>query len=174
MKTSKRLAALAAVAALGAVPALALGDGMSAGASSTVATGPPTSVTTGPPSPVTTGPPTSVTTGPPSTTPPSNQGTAHKPSTPGPRGGFPTQAKAYGYYCQKEPGSPDRTRTSGQTGTAFSKCVTAMSDLATGKIKSPNAACRSESKRPLAARRRSAFSLCVSAGRKLLRHQHKG
>ncbi len=174
MKTPTRIATLAVVAAFGAVPALALGDGTT-GPPSTVTTGPPSTVTTGPPSTVTTGPPSTVTTGPLSTTPPSNQGTAHKPSMPGPNASLPDKAKAYGYYCRKEEGgSPDRTRTSGLKGTAFSQCVTAMAELATGKSKSPKAACRSESKKPSSGHGRSPFSLCVAAGKKLLSHNHNG
>lgn len=145
MKTRTRLAALVAVAAFGAVPALALAEGAPSG------------------------PPSGVTTGPPSTTPPSNQGTAHRPSTPGPKASLPAKARAYGYYCQKEPGSPDRMRSSGQQGTAFSQCVTAMAKLATGKSKSPRTACRNESKKPLFGQRRTPFSLCVSGGTQLLR-----
>ncbi len=39
-------------------------------------------------------------TGRPSTTPPTNQGTAHKPSAPGPNASLPAKAKAYGKNCQ--------------------------------------------------------------------------
>jgi hypothetical protein len=144
----KRLALLGAALALGAAPALAFGAG-------------------GPPGSVTTGPPSSVTTGPPATTPPSNQGTAHKPTTPGPSASLPTKARAYGVYCQSE----SKKHVAGQHGTPFSQCVTAMAKLATGSTNSPRAACKNESKKHVAGQHGTPFSQCVSAGAKLKKDQ---
>src|SRR5579862_9916466 len=148
MNTPTKLAALIAVAAFGGIPALALGDGPGSG--------PPSSVTTGPPAGVNTGP-----TG--HTGPTGETGETGPTGQTGPAGP-PSWAKAYGFRCQAEPGSPDRTRSAGQSGTAFSQCVTAMAKLASGKSKSPEAACRKLSKRPLSGHRPSPFRLCVSAG----------
>ena len=38
----------------------------------------------------------------PSDTPPANQGTEHKPDTPGPRAGLPAKARAYGRFCKDQ------------------------------------------------------------------------
>ena len=63
--------------------------------------------------------------GPPSTTPPDNQGTAHKPDTPGPHASLPDKAKAYGKYCQNE----SKKHVAGTPGTPFSNCVKAGAKL---------------------------------------------
>jgi hypothetical protein len=78
----------------------------------------------------------------PSTTPPTNQGTAHKPSTPGPNASLPAKAKAYGKNCQDQ----SKTHVAGTPGTPFSKCVTDMAKLASGSTNNPRTACRDESK----------------------------
>ena len=102
-------------------------------------------------------------------TPPSNQGTAHKPSdpgsqghhsgTPGPKASLPAKAKAYGVYCRKE----SRKHVAGQKGTPFSKCVTAMAKLATGKVDNPARACKDESHKHVAGQKGTPFSQCVRA-----------
>jgi hypothetical protein len=142
----ERLVVLGAALALGVAPALAFGAG-----------GPPGGVTTGPPATIP--PRTSV--------PPSNQGTAHKPTTPGPSASLPAKAKAYGVYCQGE----SKKHVAGQHGTPFSQCVTAMAKLATGSTTSPRAACKGESKKQVAGQRGTPFSRCVSAGAKLKKDQ---
>ena len=38
----------------------------------------------------------------PTDTPPDNQGTEHKPATPGPAARLPAKARAYGRYCKQE------------------------------------------------------------------------
>lgn len=106
-------------------------------------------------------------TGPPSSTPPSNQGTAHKPSTPGPNASLPAKAKAYGKYCQGQ----SKTHVAGTPGTPFSKCVTDMAKLANGSTKNPRTACKDESKTHVAGQHGTPFSLCVSGGAKLLKNQ---
>lgn len=67
-------------------------------------------------------------------------------------------ARGYGRLC----GDLSRKRVGGQRGTPFSRCVTALAQLARAKTRSPRKACRS-----LGAG--SAFDECVSAGRRLLR-----
>jgi hypothetical protein len=58
----------------------------------------------------------------PSDTPPDNQGTEHKPATPGPHAGLPAKARAYGRYCKQE--SKKRSDAAeGTKGTPFSQCV---------------------------------------------------
>jgi hypothetical protein len=102
--------------------------------------------------------------GPPSTTPPENQGTAHKPATPGPHASLPAKAKAYGKYCRSE----SKKHVKGEKGTPFSKCVTAMAKLANGSTDNPRTACKGESKKHLKGEKGTPFSKCVSAGAKLL------
>jgi hypothetical protein len=97
--------------------------------------------------------------------PPTNQGTAHKPSTPGPSATLPAKAKAYGKYCQTE----SKKHVAGQHGTPFSLCVTAMAKLATGSSNNPRTACKAESKKHVAGQHGTPFSQCVSGGAKLLK-----
>jgi hypothetical protein len=162
MKASSKLAMLTAVLALGVAPAIALAAGPG-----DHPTGPPSTVTTGLPAKTPTGPPSTVTIGPPSTTSPSNQGTAHKPSTPGPSASLPAKAKAYGKFCRGE----SKTHVAGTPGTPFSKCVTDMAKLANGSINNPRTACKNESKTHVAGTPGTPFSICVSGGAKLLKNQ---
>jgi hypothetical protein len=139
MKVQRKLLMLFAAMALGAAPAVALAAG-----------------------------PSDHPTGPPSTTPPTNQGTAHKPSTPGPNASPSAKAKAYGKNCQDQ----SKTHVAGTPGTPFSKCVTDMAKLATGSTSNPRTACKDESKKHVAGTPGTPFSLCVSSGAKLLKTQH--
>lgn len=95
---------------------------------------------------------------------PSNQGTAHTPSTPGPNASASSKAKAYGKYCS----ALSKKHVAGQKGTPFSKCVTAMAKLATEQTRSPSKACKSESKKHVDGQKGTPFSRCVVAGAKLL------
>jgi hypothetical protein len=106
--------------------------------------------------------------GPPSTTPPSNQGTAHKHSTPGPSASPSDKAKAYGKNCQGQ----SKTHVAGTPGTPFSKCVTDMAKLASGGTDNPRTACSDETKKHVAGTPGTPFSLCVSSGAKLLKTRH--
>jgi hypothetical protein len=109
----------------------------------------------------------------PSDTPPANQGTEHKPATPGPRATLPAKAKAYGRYC-KDQSKKRSDAAEGTKGTPFSQCVTAMAKLATGKSDSPRAACQELSKKRSDAAegtKGTPFSQCVAGGAKLLREQ---
>jgi hypothetical protein len=99
------------------------------------------------------------------TGPPSNRGTAHKPSTPGPKASQPAKAKAYGKNCQGQ----SKTHVGGTPGTPFSKCVTDMAKLANGSTSNPRTACKDESKKHVAGTRGTPFSACVSSGAKLLK-----
>jgi hypothetical protein len=109
----------------------------------------------------------------PSDTPPDNQGTAHKPATPGPRAGLPAKARAYGRFCKDE--SKKRSDAAeGTKGTPFSQCVTAMAKVANGQSSSPRAACKALSKKHSDAAegtKGTPFSQCVAGGAKLLREQ---
>lgn len=166
MRVRSKIAVVGASAAFGLTPAIALAAG------SANPSGPPATVTTGPPATVTTGPPSSV--------PPSNQGTAHKPTNPGSQGTtstqpgatatLPAKAKAYGRYCRGE----SKQHVSGQKGTPFSQCVTAMAKLATGNANSPEVACRAESKQHVSGQHGTPFSLCVSGAAKLLKNENAG
>jgi hypothetical protein len=104
------------------------------------------------------------------TGPPTNQGTAHKPSTPGPNASPSAKAKAYGKNCQDQ----SKTHVAGTPGTPFSKCVTDMAKLATGSTNDPRTACKDESKKHVAGSPGTPFSLCVSSGAKLLKTRHGG
>jgi hypothetical protein len=86
-------------------------------------------------------------------------------STPGPKASLPAKAKAYGRYCQ----SMSRKHAPGQSGTPFSRCVTAMAKLARGDSKSPRRACHDQSRRHVAGEKGTAFSRCVAGAAKLLR-----
>jgi hypothetical protein len=111
--------------------------------------------------------------GPPTTTPPDNQGTEHKPATPGPHAGLPAKAKAYGRFCSEE-SKKHSDAAEGTKGTPFSQCVTAMAKLASGQSSSPRAACKELSKKRSDAAegtKGTPFSQCVSGGAKLLREQ---
>jgi hypothetical protein len=98
---------------------------------------------------------------------PDNQGTAHKPATPGPSAGLPAKAKAYGRYCQDE----SKKHVKGEKGTPFSQCVTAMAKLANGQAENPRSACEGLSKKHVKGEKGTPFSQCVSGGAKLLREQ---
>jgi hypothetical protein len=176
MKVRTKIVIVSASMALGVAPAFAVAAGPPSHPG-----GPPATVTTGPPAGVTTGPPSGVTTGQPSSVPPSNQGTAHKPTNPGSQGtqtsnqpgasaSLPAKAKAYGRYCKSE----SKQHVAGEKGTPFSQCVTAMAKLATGNATSPQTACRAESKQHTTGQRGTPFSLCVSGAAKLLKTEDSG
>jgi hypothetical protein len=103
----------------------------------------------------------------PDSTPPANDGTEHKPATPGPKAGLPAKAKAYGRYCKDQ----SKKQEEGEKGTPFSQCVTAMAKLATAKTSSPRKACKALDKKHDEGEKDTPFSRCVSDGAKLLRDQ---
>jgi hypothetical protein len=106
----------------------------------------------------------------PSEKPPANQGTEHKPATPGPKADLPAKAKAYGRYCNDQ--SKKRSDAAEDTkGTPFSQCVTAMAKLASGATDSPRKACKDLSKEHAKGDHGTPFSACVKQGAKLLREQ---
>jgi hypothetical protein len=106
----------------------------------------------------------------PSETPPANQGTEHKPATPGPKADLPAKAKAYGRYCEDQ--SKKRSDAAeGTRGTPFSQCVTAMAKLASGATDSPRKACKELSKEHAEGEKGTPFSVCVKQGAKLQREQ---
>jgi hypothetical protein len=112
--------------------------------------------------------------------PPSNQGTAHKPTTPtnttttpttpvtpGPDASASAKAKAYGKNCQ----GFSKKHVAGQKGTPFSQCVTAMAKAATNAKTNPTTACKSMSKKHVKGEKGTPFSRCVSAAAKLQKQQ---
>jgi hypothetical protein len=106
----------------------------------------------------------------PGETPPANQGTEHKPATPGPKAGLPAKAKAYGRFCKGQ--SKKRSDAAeGTKGTPFSQCVTAMAKLANDATDSPRKACKALSKEHVEGEKGTPFSTCVKQGAKLLREQ---
>jgi hypothetical protein len=126
-------------------------------------------------------------------TPPSNQGTAHKPATtpsnttnpgtvhrqatPGPSASLPSKAKAYGRFCQGQ--SKKRSDAApGTKGTPFSQCVTAMAKAAhttaptttTAQTEqAARSACKSMSKKHVKGQSGTSFSKCVNGAAKLLK-----
>jgi hypothetical protein len=120
---------------------------------------------------------------------PSHQGTSHIPGSPGsqgntgatgatgpgnsgshkpPNAGPPSNARAFGFLCQKE----SKRHVRGQKGTPFSQCVTAMAKLASGSATNPAAACAKLSKRHTRGQKGTPFSQCVSAAAKLQGRGH--
>lgn len=83
---------------------------------------------------------------------------------------MPAKAKAYGRYCQGQ----SKVHVSGQRGTEFSLCVTAMAKLATGAAGTPAAACKQLSKKHTPGVRTTPFSLCVSGGESLEHQRTSG
>jgi hypothetical protein len=81
---------------------------------------------------------------------------------------LPSQAKAYGVYCQTQ----SKKHIAGQKGTPFSQCVTAMAKAAHGA--SGKAACAAMSKDHVAGQKGTPYSQCVSAAAKLHKDQQHG
>lgn len=81
-----------------------------------------------------------------------------------------TNAKRYGKVCAAE--NALKTHTASQKGTPFSKCVTAMAQLANGTTTSPAKACATESKKAVAGQKGTPYSDCVAAGAKVLASKH--
>jgi hypothetical protein len=126
--------------------------------------GAPALAVAAPPSDHPTGPPSTAATGKPSDTP------SGKPVGPGPKASLPAKAKAYGAYCKSE----SKRHVSGQKGTPFSQCVTAMAKLTTGQTISARTACKGESKKHVSGQKGTPFSQCVSAAAKLEAHESSG
>ena len=81
--------------------------------------------------------------------------------------GAKAKERAYGRYCgakRKGPGAATR-RT---------KCLDAMSKLATGRSSSPSKACRGLSRKKAKGERKSAYARCVSEGARLLKGKRRG
>lgn len=91
------------------------------------------------------------------------------PAQPGPTASLPAKAKAYGRYCQGQ----SKTHVAGTPGTPFSKCVTDMAKLATGKASNPHRVCLNESKVHVANTKGTSYSECVSGAERLLKDSAK-
>jgi hypothetical protein len=102
-------------------------------------------------------------------------GQSRRPSSPTTTSGstspsvMPSQAEAYGKLCQGE----SKTHVKGEKGTAFSRCVVAMAQLAAHKTSNPHEACKTESKKHVDGEHGTAYSRCVAAANKLLRSDRK-
>jgi hypothetical protein len=81
---------------------------------------------------------------------------------PGPDAPAAVKAKAYGKYCQGH----SKKHVAGEKGTAFSRCVTAMAKVASGKETSARAACAPLSRKHTG-KKGTPFSRCVAAAKKL-------
>lgn len=75
-------------------------------------------------------------------------------------------ARAFGKHCQGQ----SKKRAQGASNTSFSKCVTAMSRLASARSRAPHVACATLSRKRATGARTSPFQKCVAAGRRLVRH----
>ena len=74
--------------------------------------------------------------------------------------------RAYGKYCGAKRKAPARA-------TQRTKCLAAMSKLATGKTSSPSKACRGLTKKKVKGERKSAYARCVSEGAKLMKAKRR-
>jgi hypothetical protein len=85
---------------------------------------------------------------------------AHPPHpTPGPKAPLPEKAKAYGIYCR----GFSKKHVTGEKGTPFSRCVTAMAKAVSGDGVTARVACRTFSKKHIAGEKGTPFSRCVVA-----------
>jgi hypothetical protein len=78
----------------------------------------------------------------------------------------PSNAKAYGKYCQSE----SKQHVAGQPGTPFSTCVKDMAQLAKSSKANPHVVCMNETKKHVAGQAGTPYSNCVAAAAKLRRH----
>ena len=79
--------------------------------------------------------------------------------TPGPKASLPEKAKAYGVHCR----GFSKKHVSGQKGTPFSNCVTAMAKAATVPTTTAKAACKGLPKTHVKGQKGTEFSRCVVA-----------
>lgn len=80
----------------------------------------------------------------------------------------PSNAKAYGKYCQGE----SKKHVKGEKGTAFSRCVTNVAHAANHENQSPREACKGKSKKHVKGEKGTEYSRCVTAVAKL-RHDER-
>jgi hypothetical protein len=78
---------------------------------------------------------------------------------PGPNASMPEKAKAYGVYCK----GFSKKAAKGQSGTPFSRCVTAMAAAAGPPKKTPGQACKALPKTHVKGKAGTEFSRCVTA-----------
>jgi hypothetical protein len=90
-------------------------------------------------------------------------------AAPGPEAPKAKKAKAYGTYCKGE----SKKRDDGRKGTAFSRCVTAMARLGSGKTSNPARACKGLSKKHVEGEKGTPYSRCVRAAAKLRAHKRR-
>jgi hypothetical protein len=87
--------------------------------------------------------------------------------TPGPKASLPEKAKAYGVYCR----GFSKKHVSGQKGTPFSNCVTAMAKAATVPSTTAKAACKGLPKTHVKGQKGTEFSRCVVAAAQVKKEQ---
>ena len=87
--------------------------------------------------------------------------------TPGPKAPLPEKARAYGVYCR----GFSKKHITGERGTPFSQCVTAMAKAATNKDTTPREACQGFSKKHVADAKGTPFSRCVVAAARVKKAQ---
>jgi hypothetical protein len=97
------------------------------------------------------------------------QALTRKPATTGPNASAKAKSRAYGAHCKKE----SKKRAAGEKGTPFSRCVTAMARLGSGKTSNPRTACKDVSRKRTAGEKGTPFSRCVSAAAKLREQQQQ-
>jgi hypothetical protein len=120
-------------------------------------------------------PPFAVASGPPTEPGKSAQAQAQRTAArnaapPGPNASAEAKGKAYGVHCKGQ----SKKHVKGQKGTAFSRCVTAMAKLATGKASTPARACARLSKKRVSGQARTPYDKCVAAAAKLEREARTG
>lgn len=74
--------------------------------------------------------------------------------------------RAYGKYCGAKRKAPARAAQR-------TKCLAAMSKLATGRTSSPSKACRGLTQKKVKGERKSAYARCVSAGARLMKAKRR-
>jgi hypothetical protein len=82
---------------------------------------------------------------------------------PGPNAPTAQKAKAYGVYCR----AFAKKHVSGQAGTPFSQCVTAMAKVATSRSTTAQRACAGFARKPVAGGKATPFAQCVLAAGKV-------
>lgn len=92
---------------------------------------------------------------------------SHEP--PKHEGAPPSNAKAYGKYCQGE----SKKHAEGEKGTAFSRCVTTLTHAAKHENQSPREACKGKSKKHVKGEKGTEYSRCVTAVAKLRHDERK-
>jgi hypothetical protein len=98
-----------------------------------------------------------------------NNGNGKPEGTPNNEGSPPSNAKAYGKYCQGE----SKKHVKGEKGTAFSRCVKTAAQAAKHENQNPKQACKGKSKKHVKGEKGTEFSRCVKSIAQLRHDEHK-